>query len=640
MDDAVATQRSHQQLRFFYQPVVDRATRATVCVDAVVQWDRANADPVPYRDVFDESASIDDVLEQTAFVLGQILSDLPQLKRMFGPDCAVGVALSATELRDSVRLLPVVLNALDSKEVQRSDLFIGVKLDPTVPAEPSMIQTLEALRAEHIRVVLDEDGAGIFQDRYGQVFFDYIRIGKTAIQRMMAHAPTRGLVAAIAAFAENVDIAVVADGVDDAMILNELESLTCPYVQGALFGDPVEIHELRPRVYRPRSAPAGSSNSHVDQMEVNAERVTRLRRRVDDLDPRGFKLDFDEFLEKALAVKAELATLPSRSGRELACILGQHVTVAAVYGGEKIATLDWGLETSNLAEELGQFGVSAQMLALISTVPVSTESSRFVRVEALSRALQLRATTRIDPAESGMLDNSLAMALAHMGLTDRARVWWTNLVSEYEDLDSPGHTYAAVNLAEIHLAALEDPNYNGSDTARSTALRRIDRATARLARSCSVTPGLLEALQARLAMAEGDTQRAFRSFGPWFNQEPQGIVPIFIVGRARAVLARSIGDLDAFLSHTSVLVERAAPAEILRHHRTQIMLLHIDALTQNGRIEEALITQRALVDHEIELGKLRSSAMFDWMQIRADVDLKFAHYANVAPLPAAVPAEG
>lgn len=631
--DAVAPE---QQLRFFYQPVVDRETRAALCAEAIIRSEGPNGDWVEYRDLMDRGDSTDSMHARTAFVLDQVLTDLPKLKRIFGSACGVALPLSNAEIEDTAQLVALVRKALLDHKVQPSDLSIYVALDPTKPLSFGGVRTLEALQAERIKVTLDQ-WSGVIHRSYGKIFYDFVKLDKDLVQRMMAQAPTRSVVAAVSAFCESAGVKLAAAGVDDAMILSELESLHCPYVQGGLFGDPVEIDGLRPRVYQP-SVPAPAAA--VDDATVTAEHFESLRTRVERLDARAFDLEFADFLARAEEIRAELGALSSERARQLSCILGQQVTAAAVYASEKIAALDWGLETSKIAEELGQFGDSAQMLALISTVPVSTESSRFVRVEALSRALQIRATTQLDPEASGMLDNSLAMALAHMGLTDRATAWWTRIVSEHEDLDLPGHSYAAVNLAELQLAMLEDPEYDGSDTSRATSLRRIERATSRLERSQYARLGLSESFRARQAVLAGDIDLAFQRLDPWLTKKPLGIVSQFIVTRARAVLARAAGDNKRFLEHTSLLVDEIAPTELLRHHRTQIMILHIDALTRSSRIADALSTQRQLIDFEIELGKRRASAMFDWMQIRVDVDLQFAHYAGVARRPETAGADG
>lgn len=627
----------NQRLRFSYQPIVDRATRSARWVEALVSLEREQGDPIAYRDLASQDPSVEETLMRTAFVLDRALADLPRLRRMFGPKCGLTLSISHTEACEQLRLVPLVRKALADHKLTGSDLQIVVATATDSGFAPALVQTFEALQGEHVKVGLD--CCGNRPRPIPKIFFDSVKLDPAVVRRMLVHSPTRSLVTAMAAFCDDAAIEFIANGVDDAMILNELEPLPCPQVQGTLFGDAVEMDALLPPIFQPITRPELVVDVRTMSSTSQAQ-LDDLRCRIEDLDARTFGLEWSDFLTQAENLMQQLAELPSTSARELACILGEQVALAAVFANEKITALDWGLETSNLAEELGQFGVSAQMLALISTVPVSTESSRFVRVEALSRALQIRATTALDPEASGVLDNSLALTFAHLGLTDRATSWWNNVVSDHEDLDLRGNSYAAVNLAEIYLAALEDPEYSASEVERLRAHRRIERATSRLERSAYAGPGLVEAFRTRQAVLAGNVDLAFQSIEPWLVENPVGIVSRLIVTRARAALARATGDTDGFLQHTSILVEQAVSSELVRHHRTQAMILRIDALTQAGHITEALATQRALIDHEIDRSERQSSGMFDWLQIRADVDLQYAHYAGVARVPQAAAVDG
>jgi len=414
------------------------------------------------------------------------------------------------------------------------------------------------------------------------------------------------------------------------MILNELERLGCVYVQGELFGDPVEIEGLRPRVY-PLVAKR-LPNKGQSKTPTQAQ-IASIRKRITELSPRTFRFDFPEFFEHAQNIVEEISHFRPEHERTLRCEIGREITTAAVMSGETLVALDWGLETSNLAEDLGRPGLSAEMLALISTMPATTESTRFVRFEALSRALQIRATSDLDPTHSGILDNILGIGLAHLGLNDRAIAWWNNSVRENENTDYPGDTYAAINLAEAELSRLECPTVADTELRRQSTLRRLDRAVARVQRSAHTPEAVAESLSARNALISGDIDRALQLFGPWSTQQPKGIVPVFEVLRTRAVLARSIADSVGYLAHTAELVEQVADTSLMRHHRRSMMLLRIDALAGAGRHEEALDIQQELLVYEQEIGRRRISAMFDWMQIRVDVDLEFAHYAGFARRP-------
>jgi EAL domain-containing protein (putative c-di-GMP-specific phosphodiesterase class I) len=75
---------------------------------------------------------------------------------------------------------------------------------------------------------------------------DVLKIDKSFIDDIIASPQQRALVNAIVTLARNLDLTVVAEGIEDGAQRELLERMGCPYGQGYLFARPLWPAEIPP----------------------------------------------------------------------------------------------------------------------------------------------------------------------------------------------------------------------------------------------------------------------------------------------------------------------------------------------------------------------------------------------------------
>lgn len=611
------------EVSYVYQPVVSLNDSVVRYVEGLVRWRRDGTNHPP-ADLLAQLTTPRLVDEFTRLGLAHLLGDLRRIKRLFGATTSLGFNLSWAQLQRGAETVAIVQQALETFDVAPTDLRIEVVEDVSAVDLDEVRRPLQDLRAMGLKVMLDDFGMGASSlAALTDIPYDGIKIDRHFVSAIYSHPPARSVIEAVVTFGRSADIEVVAEGVEDAIILNELTRVGCELVQGFFFGHPIPIDALRPtdkmRFERRLAPPSGAATP-------TAAEITRLTEEIKALEPRTTSRTFDQLSEVHAAIERQLQAFDIDAVAPLRLELLQNMAIAAMYCGDNDAALNWGLWASSMAEEQGKLGISAQMLALMSTVPSTSTSSRFVGVEALARCMQLRATAEISNEEMSMLDNTLGATLGYLGMTDRAADWWNKAVENNLASDHPGDAFACVNLVESELARLEMENTSGHPPEESRA--RIDRALAKLFRSKQSLPGVREALQARYRVVLGDIAGATSQLQNLQLEAPLGTVGNFVISRAHAMLAQARGDNVEFLRMSNELCDSLGNTTMLRHHRMAAERLRVDAMTRNGLLDQAIAAQEALLDEQAQILTERSSSMFDFLQVRVDFDLQFAHLLN------------
>jgi EAL domain-containing protein (putative c-di-GMP-specific phosphodiesterase class I) len=107
------------------------------------------------------------------------------------------------------------------------------------------LTTLYQLKSLGLSIVLDDFGTGYSSLSYlRQMPVDVLKLDKSFIDDILSSDQQHTMVDAIVTLAKNLDLAVVAEGVEDAGQRAAMARMGCPYGQGYLFSKPVWPAEI------------------------------------------------------------------------------------------------------------------------------------------------------------------------------------------------------------------------------------------------------------------------------------------------------------------------------------------------------------------------------------------------------------
>jgi diguanylate cyclase (GGDEF)-like protein len=230
----------------FYQPIVRFADGATVAVEALVRWTDPVAGPV-HPDVFVTVAertglvvAIDD------FVLDQACADVTVLESWYGRPIDVHVNVSAARLGQD-GLEETVTAALARHRVPPGRLVVEITETRRIPDLPRAAAVAGRLRDQGVRVALDDFGSGF--NALAQLHslpVDIVKLDSTLTDVEVTPERAGALCRSVLAICAELDVTVVAEGIETSARAAALAELGCPLGQGYLFGQPGPLADLTP----------------------------------------------------------------------------------------------------------------------------------------------------------------------------------------------------------------------------------------------------------------------------------------------------------------------------------------------------------------------------------------------------------
>lgn len=228
----------------YYQPKIDIVSMRVVEVEALIRWlDPAgsNIPPNIFIPIAEESGMIEKLFD---IVLSKSILDIDHLNSYLEKSLRVSVNLSFSQFNDS--LIPYLENKLESTGFSPSlvDLEITEGMVMKNPAQSSKI--LEDLRRMGVSISLDDFGTGYSSlNHLAFLPIDTIKIDKSFIQKSESKSIERKIVKSIIDLSSELDISLVAEGVETKEQLDFLRSNNCRLVQGYYFAPPLPFGKLK-----------------------------------------------------------------------------------------------------------------------------------------------------------------------------------------------------------------------------------------------------------------------------------------------------------------------------------------------------------------------------------------------------------
>ncbi|HYM58844.1 MAG TPA: EAL domain-containing protein [Solirubrobacteraceae bacterium] len=239
--DAVAA----GQLILHYQPKLDLRQRRITGVEALVRWPHPTLGLVPPGDFIPLAEQAGLMAPLTNLVLDQALDQAARW-RASGFDLIMAINVSATNLLDG-RFTDAALAALSRGKLTPESLVIEITEDVIMADPERSLDVVGRLSAAGVRVALDDFGTGYSSLAYlKHLPVDELKIDRSFVSSMATDAADAAIVQTTIDLGRRLGIAVVAEGVEDAVSLETLAAMGATSAQGFHIARPMPADDLLP----------------------------------------------------------------------------------------------------------------------------------------------------------------------------------------------------------------------------------------------------------------------------------------------------------------------------------------------------------------------------------------------------------
>ena len=227
------------ELFVHYQPKYNLKTGEVFGAEALVRWElpeRGIVLPADFIPIAEETSLIIEIGE---WVLDKVCEDFRIWQRSVAWPGRVSVNLSLRQLRQR-NFIKRIGAILRGHEVSPTSLELEITETTLMENPQRTIKLLDELYGLGLNLAIDDFGTGYSSLSALQQFpISTLKIDRSFVRNIVTSPDDATLVDTIIQMGRNLNLDVVAEGVEEEAQLNFLQALGCNYVQGLLFGDPM-----------------------------------------------------------------------------------------------------------------------------------------------------------------------------------------------------------------------------------------------------------------------------------------------------------------------------------------------------------------------------------------------------------------
>jgi diguanylate cyclase (GGDEF)-like protein/PAS domain S-box-containing protein len=230
------------ELYLVYQPIVDLSTRQMVSAEALLRWNHpllGEISPSEFIPIAEESGLIVALGQWVQKQACRAMVNWRALDRHRAP-ATVSVNVSRAELALGRRLLDQVRGTLEDLGLPPECLQLEVT-EREIMRNPEAAHALMLeLQSMGVKLAMDDFGTGTSSLGFLRNYpFNTIKIDRSFVQDVTGNADVLAVIHATISLVENLGMASLAEGVENAAQIAVLQSLGCRYAQGYYFSRPV-----------------------------------------------------------------------------------------------------------------------------------------------------------------------------------------------------------------------------------------------------------------------------------------------------------------------------------------------------------------------------------------------------------------
>jgi len=247
LENALRRALKERTLQVFYQPIVSLQNGQIMGFEALSRWHhpvRGWIQPAEFIRLAEETGQMTQLSRQVLTTACQQLSrwqsECERARSLF-----VSVNVSPRQLTRP-ELIREIKAAMRGAGLPPRSLRIEITEDVLLEGDDRVLRALQRLRRLRVGIDVDDFGSGYSSLRYlQQLPMDALKIDRMFIHQLGASQSSQVIVKTILSLASQLELAVIAEGVETQEQYLQLKQLGCHWAQGYFISYPVEAQKAR-----------------------------------------------------------------------------------------------------------------------------------------------------------------------------------------------------------------------------------------------------------------------------------------------------------------------------------------------------------------------------------------------------------
>ncbi|MGX9462563.1 sensor domain-containing phosphodiesterase [Shewanella sp. A14] len=246
---------NRDELSLNYQPFVGTQSQSVVGAEVLIRWHNPTLGQVSPVDFIENAEQSGQIIEIGYFVLRNALKQLAYWRELYNPNFYLAINISPVQLKDSY-LVDKIVQLLELYQIPGHLLEIELTENALIHDAAHAQEILSKLHHHGIRLSLDDFGTGYSSLSYLQNYpFNSVKIDRSFIRNLERSEQSRQLVNTIIAMANNLQLSLVAEGVENQFQADFVAKQGANIWQGYHFGKPVDANDFAKQYLIPSMTP-------------------------------------------------------------------------------------------------------------------------------------------------------------------------------------------------------------------------------------------------------------------------------------------------------------------------------------------------------------------------------------------------
>jgi diguanylate cyclase (GGDEF)-like protein len=248
LENQLAAALKNEEFILHYQCFNDGQSGEVVGFETLIRWQHPKKGLIP-PGVFIPLAEENGFIKEIGnWVLEKACREIKELNDRFDSDYYLSVNVSPEQFiaRDFIRTVKAALN---QSGLKAQNLELEITERTTVENIDYTIELLAQLKQLGVKTAIDDFGTGYSSLNYIKEFaINTLKIDKSFIDDFLDNLNNRAIVNTIITLAHNLNLSVVAEGVESKEQAEQLKEAGCDIIQGYFYSRPAPLTEIRARL--------------------------------------------------------------------------------------------------------------------------------------------------------------------------------------------------------------------------------------------------------------------------------------------------------------------------------------------------------------------------------------------------------
>jgi len=225
------------EFRIFHQPIVELRNGRVQGFEALVRWEHPQRGLLLPNEFLEVAGETGTLVAMDWWVLEQVCQNLLRWQRRMPAHARLRASVNVDDRQFAdPNLIEHLRSVLRRTGADPSTLALEITETVFRRGREEAAQTLHGLKQLGVSLVVDDFGTGYSSlDSFADSPFDALKIDRSFVRDMVTNFRHRAIVRTIAAFAEDMRLDLIAEGVETAEQADLLRDLGCTVAQGFLY---------------------------------------------------------------------------------------------------------------------------------------------------------------------------------------------------------------------------------------------------------------------------------------------------------------------------------------------------------------------------------------------------------------------